>query len=397
MMSQRQSVALNILRREYGKLFEENWSLLTGGVLIGLMSIVTFTWARPWGVGGGIRNWGDWLLYWTDLYDVAPKSAMTSSSSLLAIGLFWGALAAALLARQFAVRIPPKLELLKGAVGGMLLGIGAALAGGCNVGGFYSSISAFSLSGFAMMIGLLLGAYVGLKYLYWELEHLPLVSNNENGASIGKENNWNQWQPLLGFGLILGAYWVKEIYVLQGYVIAGGLLLCGIAFGFIMHRSRFCFARCFREPFMTGDAAATRAMIISLLICTLGFAVIKWSGLRSEYAFTAPSFGLGGLVGGFIFGFGMLLAGGCGSGTIWRAAEGQVKLMAALVAFAISTSLTKSLIRSVETLRTLVGQKIFLPDLLGYPLTIFCVFIVMALWYFTVTWNEETEYLIVEM
>lgn len=396
-MSQKQSVALSILHREYGKVFEKNWSLLTGGVMIGLMSIVTFAWARPWGVGGGIRNWGDWLFYWTGFYETAPKSALTSSSSVLAFGLLWGALAAALLSRQFAVRIPPKFELLKGAVGGGFLGMGAALAGGCNVGGFYSSISAFSLSGFAMMIGLLIGAYVGLKYLYWELEHIPQVSNQASEATVGKTNNWKQWQPILGIGLILGAYWVKEIYASQGYVIAGGLLLCGIAFGFIMHRSRFCFARCFREPFMTGDAAATRAMIISLLICTLGFAVIKWAGLRSEYAFTAPSFGLGGLMGGFIFGFGMLLTGGCGSGTIWRAAEGQVKLMSALVTFAVSTSLTKSLVSSTETLRTLVGQKVFLPDLFGYPLTMFCIFIVMAIWYFTVTWNEETEYFLVEM
>lgn len=148
---------------------------------------------------------------------------------------------------------------------------------------------------------------------------------------------------------------------------------------------------------MTGDAAATQAMIISLLICALGFTIIKWTGLRSEYAFTAPTFGLGGLVGGFVFGFGMLLAGGCGSGTIWRAAEGQVKLMAALVTFAISTSLTKTLIRATESLRTLIGQKVFLPDLFGYPLTMFCVVMVMAVWYLTVTWNEETEYFVVDM
>jgi uncharacterized protein len=396
-MSNRQSVALTILRREYVKLFEENWSLRTGGVMIGLMGIVTFAWSRPWGVGGGIRNWGDWLFYWVGLYEAGPKSALTSSSSVLAIGLLWGALAAALMAKQFAVRVPPGWELLKGAVGGIFLGAGAALAGGCNVGGFYSSICAFSLSGFSMMFGLLLGAYAGLKYLYWELEHLPSANNMGNDVPSDKKSGWKHWQPVLGIGLILGAYWAKEIYALHGYVIAGGLLLCGIAFGFIMHRSRFCFSRCFREPFMTGDAAATQAMIISLLICALGFSVIKWTGLRSEHTFTAPSFGLGGLVGGFIFGFGMLLAGGCGSGTIWRAAEGQVKLMVALATFAISTSLTKTLIRSTEDLRAIVGQKVFLPDLVGYPLSMFCIFLIMAVWYLTITWNEETEYFVVEM
>lgn len=396
-MSQKHSVALDLLHREYRKVFEENWSLHTGGILIGLMSIVTFAWARPWGVVGGIRNWGDWFFYWIGLYELPPAPALTSASSVLAIGLLWGAVAAALMAKQFALRIPPRLELIKGAAGGVLLGVGAALAGGCNVGGFYSAIGAFSLSGFAMMVGLLLGAYVGLKYLYWELEHLPTANSTGKKALATNESNWRQWQPTLGFGLILAAYWANKIYALNGHIIAGGLLVCGITFGFIMHRSRFCFARCFREPFMTGDAAATQAVIASLMICLVGFAVIKWAGLRNELAFTASSFGLGGLVGGFIFGFGMLLTGGCGSGTIWRVAEGQVKLMVALATYALSTSLTKTLIRSTEGLRAIIGWKVFLPDLVGYPGALFSIFMVMTLWYLAVTWNEETEYFVVQI
>jgi uncharacterized membrane protein YedE/YeeE len=81
---------------------------------------------------------------------------------------------------------------------------------------------------------------------------------------------------------------------------------------------------------------------IGLLISVTGFAVIKWTGFRSESAFVSGNFGLGGLVGGFILGFGMLLTGRCGSGSIWRAAEGQVKLMLALVAYATAASWFKS-------------------------------------------------------
>lgn len=396
-MIQKQSVTLDILWREYLKIFEKNWSMLTGGILIGLMSIVTFAWARPWGVAGGIRNWGDWFYYWIGLYEHAPAPALTYAKSVLVIGLLWGALAAALIAKQFALRVPPRLELIKGAAGGVLMGVGAALAGGCNVGGFYSSIGAFSLSGFTMMIGLIVGAYVGLKYLYWELEHLPAAINVSGNASAANRSAWTRWQPMMGFGLLLGAIWAAEIYSLNGYIVTGGLLLCGIAFGFIMHRSRFCFARCFREPFMTGDAAATQAVIVSLLICLVGFAVIKWTGLRNEHAFTSSSAGLGGLIGGFIFGFGMLLTGGCGSGAIWRVAEGQVKLMVALGAFALSTSLTKTLIQSTESVRSLIGWKVFLPDVFGYPLTVLCIFMVMVTWYIAVTWNEETEHFVVQM
>ena len=397
-MSEKKSVSMNILHHEYQKIFVNNWSMMTGGVLLGLMSVITFTWAMPWGVAGGIRNWGDWFFYEIGLYKIRPTAPIFSPKSVLVIGLLWGALAAALMARQFAFRVPHRLELIKGAVGGVLLGIGAALASGCNVGGFYSSIGAFSLSGFAMMIGLLLGAYAGLKYLYWELEHLPAEpSSTAKTSSTKKSDGWKHWQPILGVGLIFGAYWVKEIYSFHGYVVVGGLFLCGIAFGFIMHRSRFCFARCFREPFMTGDSTATQAVIISLLICVVGFAVIKWTGLRDELAFTSSSFGLGGLVGGFIFGFGMLLTGGCGSGTVWRVAEGQVKLMVALATFALSTSLVKTMIRSTPSFRSLLGWKVFLPNLFGYPMTVCIIFLVMAAWYFLVTWNEETEFFVVQM
>ena len=48
-----------------------------------------------------------------------------------------------------------------------MLGIGAMLALGCNIGGFFSAVSALSLSGLAMMIGLFVGAILGLRYLVW--------------------------------------------------------------------------------------------------------------------------------------------------------------------------------------------------------------------------------------
>jgi uncharacterized membrane protein YedE/YeeE len=173
--------------------------------------------------------------------------------------------------------------------------------------------------------------------------------------------------------------------------------LCGIAFGFILHRSRFCFASCFRDPFMTGDTTTIRAVVISLMISTVGLTVIKWIGLRGELSFVSSSFGLGGLVGGIIFGFGMLLTGGCGSGTIWRVAEGQVKLMVALATFSLSNSLAKTVIRSTDSIQVLIGWKLFLPDLFGYPLSVFYICLFMMLWYLVATWNEDGDYFVIQM
>jgi len=361
--------------------------------------VITFAWARPWGVVGGLRNWADWFFYGLGVYGERPFSALVSTNSILTLGLIAGALAAALMSKQFAIRMPPLLEGIKGVVGGILLGTGAALAGGCNVGGFFTAISAMSFSGFAMMIGLMLGSMVGLKYLYWEMENVTFGSLKSRvpGGEKGSGFDWKKVQPWIGALIIILAFVASEVYSFYGYIFVGGLLLCGLGFGFILHRSRLCFARCFREPFMTGDGEVTRAVIVSILISMLGFATLKWVGLRMEGVYVTPNFGLGGLVGGFIFGIGMLVTGGCGSGTAWRAMEGQVKLLLALIFFSLSNSLVRAGIDSSPMVGRIVGFEVFLPDFLGYQGTILAVSAFMILWYLLVTWNEQTERFVVEV
>ena len=395
-MRDNQSVMLKLIQRAWNRTFLQPWSMLTGGVLVGILSVITFAWDRPWGVVGGLRNWGDWFFYTLGLYGEKPFSALTSTNSILTFGLMLGALAAALMAKQFAFRFPPRLELIKGLVGGCLLGIGAAFAGGCNVGGFYTAVSALSLSGFVMMIGLIAGSWIGLKYLYWEMEHL-----SGGGGGLGKAPSsgidWTRFQPWLGVVLIVLAFALSEIYSYYGYIAVGGLLLCGLGFGFILHRSRLCFARCFREPFMTGESEVPRAVIVSLLISILGFATLKWVGLRFEGIYVTGNAGLGALLGGTIFGFGMIITGGCGSGTAWRAVEGQVKLIAALICFALSNSLVRAWIDGSSLLQKIIGAEIYLPDFLGYQGTLMAMTAFMLLWYLLVSWNEETERFVLEI
>jgi hypothetical protein len=385
-----------VLRDLYDRIVIRDWPLGAGGVLIGLTSVLVFCWDRPWGVVGGLRIWADWLFYGVGLYAEAPPPALVNTNSVIVLGLIWGALAASLLSRNFAFRVPPRLELAKGVVGGILIGTGAALAGGCNVGGFYSSISAMSLSGVVMMAGLLAGAWAGLKYLYWEMEHLPSGGTAARPAKTGGFD-WKRVQPWMGWLLLAAAYGAWWLYRLDGYPIEGGVLLFGVVFGVILVKSRFCFARAFREPFMTGEAEVTKAVAVSLLISMLGFAVIKWAGLRPEMAYVAPNFGLGALVGGFIFGFGMLMTGGCGSGTAWRAAEGQIKLIVALFFFAASNSLVRAGLAGFPALERLVGTRVFLPHYLGYQAEVAALAALLAAWWVWAAWNEETDRFVVGM
>jgi uncharacterized protein len=148
---------------------------------------------------------------------------------------------------------------------------------------------------------------------------------------------------------------------------------------------------------MTGESDVPKAIAISVIISVLGFAALKWSGLRGENVYVPQAFWFGGLVGGVIFGIGMVVAGGCGSGSVWRAGEGHIKLMLAVIFFALSTSLFKAWIRSSEGINAFMGYGVFLPDFLTYKWSVILVIAIMLAFYIVTAWNEETEKFVVEL
>ena len=91
---------------------------------------------------------------------------------------------------------------------------------------------------------------------------------------------------------------------------------------------------------------------------------------------------------------GMVLAGGCGVGTIWRVGEGQVKLWAALATFALGASLTR-LALTASGLSGHLGVAVFLPAVLGWGGAVALVVAVMVAWAATATWNEDSRRFIV--
>ena len=377
---------MSVFKDAYKSVFLDEWPYWAGG--IGLATIAVFLWTagQPWGVIGGYRNWGDWFFYAIDLYEKAPVSPLLSTKSLMAGGLVLGALSASFISGQFGLRMPPWWELGKGFAGGALMGFGAVLAGGCNVGGFYSNIAALSLSGILMWAGLLIGVVIGLKYLGWEMES---VSSDvlSCGVSIKPAGpTWKSIQPYIGWMLVILAFFSPLMYGKQYYTRMGIILLLGFLSGVAMHRSRFCFAAAFRDPFMTGEGEKVRYMFLSLLIYTMGVSILKWRGFVPEGWYVFTTAGWGAIVGGIIFGFGMILAGGCGSGTLFRVGEGQIKLIAALVSMSLANSLTK------HYLHVKFGKGIFLPDLMGGWIGAFVLVLgILVLWYWFSCWNEEKE------
>ncbi|MDM8548633.1 YeeE/YedE thiosulfate transporter family protein [Desulfobacterales bacterium HSG2] len=382
----------NKLKDIYQSLFCQQWPALTGGILLGLLSILILAWSRPWGIVGGIRNWADWLFYGIGVFSEKPMNAFLHSSSVMDMGLILGAFASALMAKEFALRIPPKIEIIKGIIGGILMGVGSSLAIGCNVGAFYSPLINLSASGFPMMAGLIIGAYIGLRCILWELERFPPETTGFVATKKEQQKgfDWKASQPWFGTLIFISLVVWAYLYGSLAYTQIGGLLLFGTAFGVVLQRCRFCFVRAFRDPFMTGEAGMVGAVAVSTVIGSVGVAILKWNGFRNESVYVVPAFWWGGLIGGIIFGIGMVIAGGCGSGTLWRVAEGQLKLWIALFVFAASNSLMTAMLH-YSGWRSKLGSAIFLPDFFGWSGSLILILFVLFVWYMILFWNEETN------
>ena len=378
------------LAPQYAALFARPWLVWGSAVLVATLNVFLFAFDRPWTASDGLRNWGDWILTGVGLVrrpDLLPP--WLYSGSLLNLGVILGGAIAALLSREFAIRVPPSLELVKGAAGGFLMGLGAVLAFGCNIGGFFSATSALSLSGLGMMLGLGAGAFLGLRYLLWEVAHRPGWSRGGGRIFLQTKARTTGRQPLAGV-LVLGLILIAlMLYTRAGYGTQSIFLLFGAAFGVIFQRSRFCLVRAFREPFMTGDAEHTRAAALALVVSTLGFAILKFTDLKDRTEWVFPAAGLGSLAGGLAFGIGMILAGGCGAGSLWRAGEGQVKLWVAVGCFALGVSLVRLVAAPAGVLQKL-GAAVFLPSALGWAGAIGLIVAVALGWAMLATWNEST-------
>lgn len=381
------------LQEEYEAIFGQEWPVWIGGLLIGLVNVFLFLFYQPWTTLDGALNWGDRILGALGVIRTEALSPLLRSGSVINLGLLVGALASALLSGQFGIRVGPPRELVKGAIAGVLLGVGAAIARGCNLGGFFSATSAFAMSGLVMGVGLAIGAFLGTRYLLWETDLLsrraaPSAAPVPPGSTPLAPRPASQ--PYIGLVVLLGLLGWAAAYGLFGYEDRAVILLFGVTLGFISQRSRVCFVQAFREPFLTGDTRHTRAMLLALLVSMVGFALIKTAILEKAEEFVRPTFWLGSLVGGIIFGIGMVIAGGCGGGTIWRAGEGHVKLWITLVGYVLSASLAREwLVRT--GLQERLGVPVFIPDLLGWGGAILSMVGVLVVWYLVARWNEVTR------
>jgi uncharacterized protein len=154
------------------------WPLLWGAALLALGNYATLALAgRPWGITSGFALWGA-KLYAATGADVAAwgyfaspsraaalrESVFADITSVMDFGIVLGAMLAAALAGKFKPewRIAPR-SLVAAIIGGLLLGYGARLAYGCNIGAYFSGIASSSLHGWLWLAAALAGSVIGTR------------------------------------------------------------------------------------------------------------------------------------------------------------------------------------------------------------------------------------------
>ncbi|WP_318306186.1 YeeE/YedE family protein [Amycolatopsis solani] len=164
--------------RGFARVFRGSWPMLVGALVLGVLAGAVFLVSGGiWGVTSAFSLWGAKILQVFGLHPETwefwqQKSNATSlanpiwkdKNSLTDIGIMIGAAVAAAAAGAWKIHSSiPWRTAVAAILGGILMGVGARMAGGCNIGAYLGGISTGSLHGWLWGVFALGGTWVGLK------------------------------------------------------------------------------------------------------------------------------------------------------------------------------------------------------------------------------------------
>lgn len=189
----------------------------------------------------------------------------------------------------------------------------------------------------------------------------------EGTKTVERKRKKGKNQIPYGIALIL-------IIFIMGYLLNGVgpkhtmSWIMGILLGFTLQKSRFCFTASLRDPVLTGGTSLSKAVITTIAIASVGFAAIQYKAFLAGQPIPgniSPS-GIHIAIGAFIFGIGMVIAGGCASGTLMRVGEGFTMQWLALIFFVIGSLWGVKDLGFWKKLFVNKNFAIFIPNVIGW-------------------------------
>ena len=140
----------------------------------------------------------------------------------------------------------------------------------------------------------------------------------------------------LFLGLALGATAILiALVLLDQQPASAALILGGFGLGVAFLKAEFSFTAAWRRFLTRGEAGGLLGGLIVIAICAL--AVVPVAALTSNYGGAIAPLGPSLVIGAFVFGIGMQLANGCGSGTLYTVGGGSGRMLIALLFFVIGS------------------------------------------------------------
>lgn len=325
---------LALLQQYYAKVIKGFWGQTFSVISLGVLGALYFgSIGVAWAVTGEFTRWGGHFLQFigqdTAQYSYLDLihftgSPLTRVDGTMVIGMFIGSLVSALLGQNVKLRVPSWRRVIQALVGGILAGFGTRMAMGCNLAALFTGIPQFSFHTWLFTLGTIIGTYYGLKVSVkpWIMGKPKLVPVEKIGDPI-ENPAYYRIQPYIGgLGFVLFI-----CYLLQktGEAYPVNLLIAtafGFAFGFLIQKGQICFTSAFRDLWLVGRSTMAKALVWGMVVQTLITVVFLAKGTLATLIWWASP---GALLGGLLFGFGIVIAGGCETGWMYRSMEGQIQ------------------------------------------------------------------------
>ena len=307
------------------------WSPVPAVIAAGVLSAYYFGLTGTfWAVTGEFTRWGGHALQFAgvDLSNWGyfkiiglQGTPLTRIDGVMIIGMFVGCFSAALWANNVKLRHPThRIRVFQALVGGIIAGFGARLAMGCNLAAFFTGIPQFSLHAWFFAIATAIGSLAGAKVSLLPVFRIPVKLQKVSAPQpLSAHQAQAKRRFRIGMALFLG-FMVWAVAKMFDAPKLGIAALFGLAFGLIIERAQVCFTSAFRDLWITGRTQMAKAIIAGMAVSTIGVYSYVQLGLDPKIFWAGPN----AVIGGLLFGFGIVRAGGCETGWMYRAVEGQV-------------------------------------------------------------------------
>lgn len=177
------------------------------------------------------------------------------------------------------------------------------------------------------------------------------------------------------------------------WVVMSGLLGIGLVAGFLMHRSDFCLAGAFRDVFLFRSYKRIRPLVLLVSLSALLFEVCRFIGVMPTHPFPwfAPPAGVN-IFGGMVFGLGMVMAGGCVVGVLYKMGSGSLMAFIAFLGLLAGSALYAEIHTwwiSLAELTNFSTEAITLPQWLSVSPTIPTLVLIMIGFFFCWRWQQD--------